>query len=345
MNSFTSLLQLLGLAGFGLGVLGVGLAVAATSQGRPGRGGFALAGVGFLAGILFTVVSQGLLVVDTTQRAVVFNVVAGELETPRSPGIHIIIPGIQQAYIYPINQQTVAFSAREASIAAATDSAIQARSVDGQQVDVDLTLIFRLDATGDNINRIHLDWSSQPGGYLEGLVRPAVRSIVRDVVARLEAENIYGAGREDMQTEIFNRLTRSLSRSGITVSEVLVRNVNFTDQFTDAIERKQIEQQELQRAQTEARRLEEQAKGRANAAIEEARGQAEATLIRAEAEARALELISEQIAKNPNLIQYTYVQQLADNVSLILVPSNSPFLFDPTNLLSGSSPAVPSGGN
>ena len=50
--------------------------------------------------------------------------------------------------------------------------------------------------------------------------------------------------------------------------------------------------------------------------------------IAAEAEAEALRLVSEQIAANPNLIPYQYVQRLSDNVGLALIPSNSPFLFD-----------------
>ena len=37
---------------------------------------------------------------------------------------------------------------------------------------------------------------------------------------------------------------------------------------------------------------------------------------------------SQQIAANPSLIQYLYVQNLSDNVRVITVPSNSPFLFD-----------------
>ncbi len=352
MNSFTSIIQLLALAGLGVGVLGIGLAVAAASQNRPARGGVAIAIVGFVAGIVLSLVSQGLLIVDTTQRAVVFNVLSGDLEEPKGPGVHIILPGIQQTFLYPISQQTMSFSTSERTTSNTNDEAIQARSVDGQQVNVDLTLIFRLNAEGVRINQIHRDWSSQPGSYIEGLVRPAVRSIVRDVVARLEAESIYGAGREDMQLEITNRLRTSLETSGILVSEVLIRNVNFTEQFTDAIERKQIEQQELQRAQTEAQRLEAEATGRANATIAESRGEAEAILIRAEAEAKALELVSEQIALNPSLIQYTYIQQLSDNVSLILLPSNSPFLFDPESLLNSANnqpviptPLAPSTGN
>ena len=51
-------------------------------------------------------------------------------------------------------------------------------------------------------------------------------------------------------------------------------------------------------------------------------------MLNAQAQAEALALISQQIAANPSLIQYEYIQRLADNVSLALIPSNSPFLFD-----------------
>jgi hypothetical protein len=35
-----------------------------------------------------------------------------------------------------------------------------------------------------------------------------------------------------------------------------------------------------------------------------------------------------EISQKPNLIQWQYVSELGDNVQLIILPSNSPFLFD-----------------
>jgi len=49
-----------------------------------------------------------------------------------------------------------------------------------------------------------------------------------------------------------------------------------------------------------------------------------------------LALINEQISKNPALIQWRYIEKLANNVSLILMPSNSPFLFDLQSLTNAS---------
>ena len=195
-------------------------------------------------------ISLGVLVVGPTQQAVVFNSLTGELEEPRRSGFHIIIPGIQTVTIYPISQQNYTMSDADAEGNVIGSDAVRARSVDGQEVRVDVTLIFRIDASGNNINIVHRDWSNVDGGYTDGLIRPTIRSIVRDVVATFEAEQIYGVDRTTMQAEIERRLTEVLEPQGFFVSDVLVRDLNFSQQFTDAIERKQIEEQELQRAQT-----------------------------------------------------------------------------------------------
>lgn len=326
MSDLSSVIQFLAFGGFLLGAAGVAMVVSAASQNRPVRPGVMTAIGGLVIGVILLIVSQGLLVVQPTDRAVVFNTVSGQLETPRQPGISIIIPGVQQVFMYPVSQQNYTMSDLNESGQRFGDDAIRARSVDGQEVRIDMTLLFRLDET--QLNEIHQDWSNTPGGYTDGLIRPTVRSIVRDIVAGFQAESIYGIGRDEMQAEIDALLREQLGAEGVIVTSTLVRDINFSTEFINAIEAKQVEEQELQRARTQAERVRTEAAGRAEAAIEEARGEAEAIRVRAEAEAEALRLISAQIAANPNLIQYTYIQNLSDNVSLALVPSNSPFLFD-----------------
>ena len=141
-----------------------------------------------------------------------------------------------------------------------------------------------------------------------------------------------------------NSLDKKFTENGLTLNDVLVRNITFSDEYIKAIEEKQVAAQDAERAKQEADKLRTQAKGQADAAVLAAKGESdslaaraegEATAIRvkAKAEADALGLINEQISKNPLLIQYTYVQKLASNISLILLPSNSPFLFDPATLM------------
>jgi len=339
------LAQILALAFFLAGFAGVAIVVTALSQGRSARRGALLTGVGIVGGLIFLVVSQGLVVVGATERLVVFNTISGDLENPRGPGIHIIIPGLQQTTTYPVNQQTYTMSdsTNEGNLVGA--DAIRARSIDGQEVRVDITVIFNVDA--QQVNTLHINWSATRDGYVDGFVRPTVRSIVRDIVALLEAEGIYGGNRTEMQNQITEILTTEFDEQGLTLTSALVRDVTFSDAFINAIEAKQVEEQQLARAETEAQRVRTEARGRADATVEEARGEAQAIRIRAEAEAEALRLVSEQIAANPNLIQFTYVQNLSDNIDLALVPAGSPFLFDFndfTDIEEGftAPPAVPS---
>src|SRR5262249_18625800 len=129
------------------------------------------------------------------------------------------------------------------------------------------------------------------------------------------------------------------------------------DDFTNAIEQKVVAAQNLERAKTDALTAQTQAEGRANAVIAAANGDAQAVEINAKAQAEALRLVSEQIAANPSLIQYQYIQKLSDKIQLILLPSNSPFLFDLASLAKANpnlniptvpdetaTPAPPSGG-
>lgn len=322
----SGIFQILALGGFLLGFAGVAMVVASASQNRPVRGGVVTAVAGIVVGVVMLLISQGLLVVGPTERAVVFNTVSGRLETPRQSGISIVIPGIQVVTIYPVSRQSYTMSGNPQEGSSTADP-IAARSVDGQEVTIDMTVIFRLQ-DGEGLNTIHRDWSNEPGGYLEGLIRPTVRSTVRDVVASFEAESIYGIGREEMDAEIERRLIEILSDDGIIITDSLVNDINFSNEFINAIEAKQVEEQQLQRARTEAERRRAEATGLADAEIERARGEAQAIMVRAAAEAEALRLVSEQIAANPNLIQYTYITELSDNVNLALIPSNSPFLFD-----------------
>lgn len=354
------LFNVVAIGAFLVGMAGVALVVTNASRNQNVRGGVILAAVGFLLGLVFMVIGEGLLVVGPTERVVVFNTLTGELdEQAREPGLHIIIPGIQQTFPYLVSRQeyTMSSSVGEGSNSRANiDDAIEARSIDGQEVLVDITILFTIDPA--NVSTVHRNWSDISQGYVEGLIRPTLRSLTRDVIATARAEEIFGSAaiaepvegeapvltidpetgfsfanpspnsRSEVQAEIERLAAIELGQEGFTVVEVLLNEINFSIDFIQAIENRQVAELDRDRAEILAETARIEAGGLADARIEEARGEAEAVRIQAQAEAEALRLVSEQIAANPNLIQYTYINQLSDNVSIVLVPSNSPFLFD-----------------
>jgi prohibitin 2 len=335
----SSLLGTLSLLGFVAFLAGVGLVVVAAAQGRPVRGGVLLAVVGLIGGIVFTIIGQGVLFVEPTQVAVVVNTLSGAVEEPRRGGTHIVFPGVQSvATYYPITQQEYTMSATGSEGALQGDDAVEARTSDGQQVSLDVTVLFRV--VPDQADDLYITWSQN---YINGFVRTTTRSIVREVVSNYSAEDIYGEARTQLADDIRDVLRESFQSQYLELTDLLVRDINFSESFTQSIEEKVVaEQQALQaeirvrQEQQEAERVRTRAAGARDAAIAQAEGEAQSIILRAQAEAEALRLVSEQIAANPSLIQYLYVQNLSDNVNIALVPSNSPFLFDFQSLAEGN---------
>jgi regulator of protease activity HflC (stomatin/prohibitin superfamily) len=129
-------------------------------------------------------------------------------------------------------------------------------------------------------------------------------------------------------------MTKKLAENGLNLTDFVLRNITFSPEYAASVEQKQIAEQLAQQARftveqrkQEAEQARQVAQGQADSAVINAKGQADARIIQAEAESKALQLIAAALATNPDLLQYTYVTRLGPNVQVMLVPSNSPYLF------------------
>ena len=349
MGGISSVLGTLALLGF-LGFLaGVALVVLSASQGRPVRQGVLLAIVGLVAGLLLSVISQGILIVQPTEVAVVFNTFNGTLEDPpRRAGTSIVIPVMQTYTVLPISQQTYVMSTQASEGAVAGDDAVSARTSDGQEIKLDVSVIYGVDPVKANV--VYTRWRDR---YPADFVRPTSRGIVREVVSGFAAQQIYGADRATMEQQAQDKLAARMQDEGLILTDLIIRDITFSVEFAASIERAQIAQQDAEQARfrVEQRRQEADqaravAEGQRDAAIAAAQGEAQSIVLKAQAEAEALRLVSQQIAANPALIQYQYIQKLSDKIQLALVPANGPFLFDFADLATANpdftAPDVPS---
>src|SRR5262249_46104190 len=125
----------------------------------------------------------------------------------------------------------------------------------------------------------------------------------------------------------------------LQLTQLSVRNITFNTDFINAINQKLIAGQQAQQAVQEAERARTLAKGQADAAVTaaqgradanvaEAKGDAQAIELRAAADAQALNLINQQLSKNPQLLQWRYIDKLGPDIKMVLIPSNSPYLFN-----------------
>jgi regulator of protease activity HflC (stomatin/prohibitin superfamily) len=89
------------------------------------------------------------------------------------------------------------------------------------------------------------------------------------------------------------------------------------------------------------------AQGQADAAVIRAKGEADARLISADAESKALAQIAAALKDRPELLSYQYIIKLAPNTSVMVLPSNTPFLYNlpglnlPNTNVPSATPVVP----
>jgi len=136
---------------------------------------------------------------------------------------------------------------------------------------------------------------------------------------------VYGEERELVAGEMLTNIADALDNDGIIVEEVLVRNVVLPTRVAEAIEAKLQADQDAQRMifVKQKEQLEAERK------IIEANGIANATIAQAYGEAEALRVINEQLAKNPDLINYKYIQMLqGQEIQTMIVPTDQGIILD-----------------
>jgi regulator of protease activity HflC (stomatin/prohibitin superfamily) len=333
----SGLISTIALLAFLLFLAGIGLVVLSASQGRPVRGGVLLAIIGLIAGIVLTIVGQGIITLQPTEIAIVANTLTGELLEPRRGGTHVILPIVQNVIVrFDTVQQEYTMSGSILEGAETGNDSVEIQTVDGQLAAIDVTINFRVNPDPVAVNRLYSNWRDRD--YVAGFVRPATRSIVRDVASSFTAADLYGE-RNLVGDGMQEALTIAFEEEGLELREFFLREIRFSDAYQETLnlieqERRRTEllrveaEQRLVVEQGEAAAREARAEGDAAVARALALGEADATRTRAEAEAAALEFVSAELQANPSLIQYLYVQNLSDNINLALIPSNSPFLFD-----------------
>jgi regulator of protease activity HflC (stomatin/prohibitin superfamily) len=283
-----------------------------------------------LGGVALNAVGSGLVFIDQFEAGVVISpfTPGGVRPQPLEPGLHLIIPFVESVERFSTAKQEYTMSGTTSEGAVQGNDAVEARTADGQQVFIDATVRFYADPS--KVVQLRRIWQSQDN-YIQRFVRPTVRNVIYNSAASYQVEEIYGSKRAALQQSIQEQLIAQFSDQGLVLDALQLRNITFTPEYAQSIEQKQIAQQQaeqakllVQKAQQEADQLRAQAQGQADAAVTKAKGDAE-----------ALRQIAAALKDNPDLLTYTYIQKLAPNVGLILLPANNgnPFILDLNKLV------------
>lgn len=143
------------------------------------------------------------------------------------------------------------------------DDAISTLSSDGLTLRLDLTVWYRLNE-GD-APQVYRTIGTD---YVEKIVRPAVRTAIRDVSVSFSATDIYSIKREDFVRDVTKNLESAFTGRGVILERVLLRNVELPEKVRAAIDEKIASEQRaqqmvyvLQKEKQEAERKRVEAQG------------------------------------------------------------------------------------
>ena len=303
-------------------------------RGQPARGFTTLMAVLLVAAIVLTSVGAGLVFLQADQYGVVISAFQpnGYRAQPLGPGLHWIIPFFENVRTYSIARQAYTMSIAPGEGARAGDDSIDARTKDGQQVLIDGTVIYSIDPA--HIIDMHITWQNR---FEDNVVRPVARAAIREAVSQYGIEEIVTSKRVDLERAITDAIAEGLRTNNLILTDFLLRNIAFGEEYSKAVEQKQIAEQQAQQAfyvveqrKQEAEQARQAAQGQADAAVIASRGAADARLIQADAEARANQLLSQSLS--PQLLQYQYILKLSPNVQTIFIPSGNQFILPLPNV-------------
>lgn len=308
------------------------LAITRAARGKPiKQASTIIVAVGILS-LLMTIVGFGLVFLQADERGVVVSPYVSQGYRPQAlgPGLHWIIPG-ETVKRYTISNQTYTMSIAVNEGDITGDDSIAARTLDGQEIFVDASVIFSVDPA--RIIDVNITWQNR---YMDELVRPQSRGIIRDVVSQYGVEQVVSTKREELTGKITTALKTKLEENGLILVDFVLRNITFSQAYSDSVEQKQIAEQlalqaelTVEQKRQEAEQARQEAQGLADAVVIQAQGAADARVIQAQAEAQALQLVAEVLKANPNLLQYQYITKLAPDVKVILMPTGSQFILPP----------------
>lgn len=124
------------------------------------------------------------------------------------------------------------------------DDAIRVLTADGLQVEIDLTVLYRL--MPEEAPKIYREIGQN---YVEKIVRPITRTRIRDNAVNYDAVALYSTKREEFQNRIIKQIEQEFKDRGIVLENVLIRNINLPESVKKTIESKINAEQDSQKMQ------------------------------------------------------------------------------------------------
>lgn len=202
--------------------------------------------------IFLAILSKFFVIVNAGERGVLMQF--GKVqEQVLGEGLHVIVPTV-----YSVKKLSVRVQKQESSA--------EASSKDLQDVFTDVALNWHI--IPDEANAIFQQIGDEKE-VVARIIAPAVEEVLKAVIAKYTAEEII-TKRGEVKAAVDESLTLRLLTYHIAVDDISLVHVHFSQRFSDAVEAKQIAEQEAKRGEFLALKAVKEAEAKVNLAKGEA---------------------------------------------------------------------------
>tara|TARA_B110000046_G_scaffold63181_1_gene70611 strand:- start:26034 stop:26873 length:840 start_codon:yes stop_codon:yes gene_type:complete len=185
--------------------------------------------IGAIVIFVFIIFSKSFIILQPTERGVVFKKYTTGLDVDNvlGEGLNIVAPW-NEVFTFQIAEKSI-------------EETMDVLSKDGLSIKIDVSLRYR-----PMPNKIGYLYRSFKDDYVNDLIRPELRSAVREIIGQYTPEELYASKRQEIETKIELNTEAILKENSIEQKTLLFRSITLPQKIKESIEFKLQADQEAQ---------------------------------------------------------------------------------------------------